>query len=59
LAYGSGGGWLVVVALCTAAVVVRMIRVGREVQRTHRIVISGWCVWCCGYLGVGWAEVLL
>jgi hypothetical protein len=43
----------VVVALCIATVVVRMIRVGREVQRTHGNVISGWHVWCCGDLGVG------
>jgi hypothetical protein len=41
LAYGSGGGRLVVVVLCIATLVVRMIRVGREVQRTHENVISG------------------
>jgi hypothetical protein len=33
--------------------------VGREVQRAHGGVASGWHVWCSDDLGDGWAEVLL
>ena len=51
----SAGG----VALCVAAVVVRLVRVGREVQRAHECVASSWRAWCSGDLGDGWAEVLL
>ena len=51
----SAGG----VALCVAAVVVRSVRVAREVQRAHGCVASSWRAWCSGDLGDGWAEVLL
>jgi hypothetical protein len=55
----SVGGRLVVFPLCVVAVVVRTVRVGRKVQRTRESITSGWRVWCCGDLGVDWAEVLL
>jgi hypothetical protein len=49
----------VVLSGAFAAVVVHLVRVSKEVQRTHRGVASGCHVWCNGDLGVGWAEVLL
>ena len=45
--------------MCVATVVVRLARVGREVQRAHGCVASSWRAWCSGDLGDGWAEVLL
>jgi len=51
----SAGG----VALCVAAVVVRLVRAGWEVQRAHGCVVSSWRAWCSGDLDDGWAEVLL
>jgi hypothetical protein len=52
--------WLVGgVALRVAAVVVRLVRVGKEVQRAHGGVASGWRAWCHGDLGDGGVEVVL
>lgn len=45
--------------LCVAAVVVLLVRDGREMQRVHGGVASGWRAWCSGDLDDGWAEVLL
>ena len=45
--------------MCVAAVVVRSVRVAREVQRAHGCVASSCRAWCSSDLGDGWAEVLL
>jgi hypothetical protein len=54
-------GWwrCCLVQLCVAAVVVLLVRDGREMQRVHGGVASGWRAWCSGDLDDGWAEVLL
>ena len=45
--------------MCVAAVVVRLVRVGRVMQRGHGCVASSWRAWCSGDLGDGWTVVLL
>jgi hypothetical protein len=39
--------------------VVRLVRVGREVQRGLGCVASSWRAWCSGDFGFGWADMCL
>jgi hypothetical protein len=47
------------VALGVAVVVVHLIRIGREVRRTHGGVALSWCARCSGDINNDWAEVVL